>query len=48
VSAGPVQQAEVSRFVEFNRAQWASLRAATPLPLSEAQLRGLVGLNERM
>lgn len=48
MSAGPVQRAEVSRFVEFSRAQWASLRAATPLPLSEAQLRGLVGLNERM
>ena len=39
---------EVSRFVEFSRAQWARLRAATPLPLSEAQLRGLVGLNDPM
>jgi type I pantothenate kinase len=48
VSAAPSQRAEVSRFVDFSRAQWASLRAATPLPLSEAQLRGLVGLNERM
>ena len=38
----------VSRFIEFSRAEWARLRAATPLPLSEAQLRGLVGLNERM
>lgn len=38
----------VSRFIEFTRAEWARLRAATPLPLSEAQLRGLVGLNERM
>jgi len=38
----------VSRFVEFSRAQWARLRAATPLPLSEAQLRGLVGVNERV
>jgi type I pantothenate kinase len=38
----------VSRFSEFSRAEWARLRAATPLPLSEAQLRGLVGLNERM
>ena len=36
------------RFVEFNRAQWARLRASTPLPLSEAQLSGLVGLNERV
>ena len=39
---------EISRFIEFSRAQWARLRAATPLPLSEAQLRGLVGLNEPM
>jgi type I pantothenate kinase len=39
---------EVSRFIEFSRAQWARLRAATPLPLSEAQLRGLVGLNDPM
>ena len=38
----------VSRFVDFSRAQWARLRAATPLPLSEAQLRALVGLNERV
>ena len=38
----------MSRFVEFSRAQWARLRAATPLPLSEAQLRGLVGVNERV
>jgi type I pantothenate kinase len=44
----PFPRTEVSRFVDFNRAQWAGLRAATPLPLSEAQLRGLVGLNERM
>jgi type I pantothenate kinase len=39
---------DISRFIEFSRAQWARLRAATPLPLSEAQLRGLVGLNEPM
>ena len=32
--------AEVSRFVEFTRAEWARLRAATPLPLTEPQLRG--------
>jgi len=38
----------VSRFVEFTRAEWARLRAATPLPLTEPQLRRLVGLNERM
>jgi type I pantothenate kinase len=38
----------VTRFIEFNRAEWARLRDATPLPLSEPQLRGLVGLNERV
>jgi type I pantothenate kinase len=38
----------VSRFIEFNRAEWARLRDSTPLPLSEAQLRGLVGINERV
>jgi type I pantothenate kinase len=38
----------VSRFIEFSRAEWARLRAQTPLPLSEPQLRGLVGINERM
>jgi type I pantothenate kinase len=44
----PQPQVDVSRFLEFTRAQWARLRAATPLPLSEAQLKGLVGVNERM
>ena len=38
----------VSRFMEFTRAQWAALRASTPLPLTESQLRGLVGVNEWM
>ncbi len=38
----------VTRFIEFNRAEWARLRDTTPLPLSEPQLRGLVGLNERV
>jgi type I pantothenate kinase len=38
----------VSRFIEFTRAEWARLRASTPLPLTEPQLRGLVGVNEPM
>ena len=38
----------VSRFVEFTRADWAQLRASTPLPLTEPQLRRLVSANERM
>ena len=44
----PESSVDISRFVEFTRAQWAQLKASTPLPLSEAQLRGLVGLNEPM
>lgn len=44
----PEPAVAVSRFIEFSRAEWARLRAATPLPLSEAQLRGLVGVNEPM
>ena len=44
----PTDKATISRFIEFSRAEWAQLRDATPLPLSEAQLRGLVGTNERM
>ena len=48
MTAGPAPQVDLSRFVEFSRAQWAGLRASTPLPLSEAQLNGLVGLNDRV
>ncbi len=38
----------ISRYVDLNRAEWARLRASTPLPLSEAQLRPLGGLTERV
>ncbi|HET9359266.1 MAG TPA: type I pantothenate kinase [Vicinamibacterales bacterium] len=38
----------MSRFIEFTRAEWARLRESTPLPLTEPQLRGLVGINEPM
>lgn len=48
MSSQPASPTAVSRFVEFTRAEWARLRASTPLPLSEAQLKGLVGLNETM
>jgi type I pantothenate kinase len=37
-----------SRFLEFTRAEWAALRASTPLPLTEPQLRSLWSVNERM
>ena len=43
-----MKETAISRFVEFTRAEWARLRSATPLPLSEPQLRGLVSINERM
>ena len=46
--SGPGEDVAVSRFVEFSRAEWARLRAATPLPLTEPQLTGLVSLNERI
>jgi type I pantothenate kinase len=39
---------DISRYVDLNRAEWARLRASTPLPLSEAQLRPLGGLTERV
>ena len=38
----------ISRFLDFSRAEWARLRASTPLPLTEPQLRGLVSVHERM
>jgi type I pantothenate kinase len=46
----PIEQreTELSRYVEFTRAEWARLRDATPLPLSEPQLRPLAGVNERV
>jgi type I pantothenate kinase len=48
VPVPPGEQTEISRYVEFTRAEWAGLRASTPLPLSEAQLRPLVGINEQV
>jgi type I pantothenate kinase len=37
-----------SRYVDFTRQQWARLRAATPLTLSETDLAELQGINERV
>jgi len=45
---GAGEKAALSPFVELTRAEWARLRAATPLPLTEPQLRALVGLHEPM
>jgi type I pantothenate kinase len=44
----PGDLVEISRYVDLNRAEWARLRASTPLPLSEAQLRPLGGVMERV
>jgi type I pantothenate kinase len=46
VSSGPSDQVDISRYVDLNRGEWARLRASTPLPLSEAQLRPLGGVTE--
>ncbi|NOT45367.1 MAG: type I pantothenate kinase [Acidobacteria bacterium] len=49
VTVGAAEPREgVTRYVDFSRAEWAGLKAATPLPLTEPQLRDLVGLNERV
>jgi type I pantothenate kinase len=48
VTTRPDEHLATQRFTEFTRAEWAALRAATPLPLSEPQLKGLAGLNEPM
>ena len=48
MAAGSSDEVAVSRYVDLNRAEWARLRASTPLPLSEAQLRPLGGLTERV
>ncbi len=40
--------ADLSPYILFSRAEWARLRDATPLPLSEAELTALQGLNERV
>jgi len=37
-----------SPYLDFDRASWARLRAATPLTLSEADLAELQGINERV
>jgi type I pantothenate kinase len=48
VTTRPDEHLATQRFTEFTRAEWAALRAATPLPISEPQLKGLAGLNEPM
>jgi len=45
---GLLQEGLSSPYLDFDRASWARLRAATPLTLSEADLAELQGLNERV
>ena len=40
--------ASISRFIEFDREQWKSLRANTPLLLNEDELTLLRGINEQV
>jgi type I pantothenate kinase len=42
------EQSGFSPYREFTRDEWASLRAAVPQPLSEAELRQLRGINEQI
>lgn len=44
----PTEHVDISRYVDLTRAEWARLRASTPLPLSEAQLRPLGGVTEKV
>ena len=46
VATRPGDIVDISRYMDLNRADWARLRASTPLPLSEAQLRPLGGVTE--
>ncbi len=43
-----MSQTDLSRFKHFTRQGWAGLRAATPLTLSEDDLRALHGTNEQV
>jgi type I pantothenate kinase len=43
-----VETERVSRYLQFSRAEWASLRASTPLPLEESDLAALRGINDQI
>lgn len=42
------EHASLSRYLDFDRAEWAQLRNGTQLPLTEGELQTLVGLNDRV
>jgi type I pantothenate kinase len=39
-------ESQISPYIRFSRAEWARLRASTPLPLTETDLPTLRGINE--
>jgi type I pantothenate kinase len=41
-----VAESQISPYLRFSRAEWARLRASIPLPLTEADLSTLRGINE--
>ncbi|MBV9267293.1 MAG: hypothetical protein JO061_14070, partial [Acidobacteriaceae bacterium] len=43
-----VAPALISRYIDFSRAHWSSLRASTPLLLNEHDLESLRGINEQV
>jgi type I pantothenate kinase len=49
--ASPIESAkaeQISPYLRFSRAEWAGLRASTPLPLTESDLATLRGINEEI
>jgi type I pantothenate kinase len=42
------ERAPTSRYIEFDRAQWARLRNSSSIPFSEDELRSLVGLGDHV
>jgi type I pantothenate kinase len=44
----PPEHAPTSRYIEFERADWAKLRDGASLPITEAELQSLVGLSNRV
>lgn len=46
--SGMADTVSASRYVNFTRAEWARLAAATPLTLNEADLAAMRGINDRV
>ncbi len=44
----PLETEPISPYLHFSRAEWAKLRASTPLPLTEKDLSTLRGINEEI